>query len=190
MCSDIALSQCVKRDGIQASKTTIYWDIVRAFESTLKFGYENNNYFNQKSYVVSLGYTRMQSDVLGSRTGFLGDIQFRKYLKLLSDSNHIYLEGIYLAGVFQYRYQERSDRNVTVGGTYNTSAYLNSITIAALMGYKFIMKKFLVVDFYFGGGYRYSDVLGEPNLFWFPWIFSQNYTGIAPKFGMQIGICF
>jgi len=175
-------------------------------QSEFQAAYEQ--YFNSRKSSISLYpsiYLRETQDE--SLSGWQAMVQYRFYLTHFNKDErktflNLYNYGFY-AGLYglYFDYSEDYLRGYWSNGQqdYITSEFTRSsesVEGGAMIGLQVDITKRILVDFYIGGGVRFSesfdtfnDVLEEPNYESFG-VFNPAYTGVKPKVGLQLGILF
>ncbi len=106
-----------------------------------------------------------------------------------------YANGLLYSENYQNGYYDK------VTETYLTKVFTKEVYAiegGVLIGIQFDVTKRIILDFYAGGGVRYSDVDDEYEdyvqedeyNFTDYGVFEMEYTGIKPKLGMQLGFSF
>ncbi|HCM77463.1 MAG TPA: hypothetical protein DIS90_13850 [Cytophagales bacterium] len=184
---------------------------------SLKIGVERFNSGFNKSYSLYLTFRKEKSNELQFPAGYDGlggEFQYRTYLKPLASYQNRngkgYHQGIYLSGYVQgnafsgdqfYLY---SYVDPTTGGyfvaPFNRRVSIGNWGTGFTIGLQSVLWEVVTLDAYVGGGFQWSDVIGErygpPPLNYDP-EYSLNTTynysdpefqGVLPKAGIHIGI--
>ncbi|MEX0967086.1 MAG: hypothetical protein WD077_07600 [Bacteroidia bacterium] len=170
------------------------------FDGNVYLGLERFNKTYQRSFVLNTGFVSKAND---KRTaGILIQPEIRKYYLsnfLNNDTAGIdwKLKGVY-AGIFlHYSYLHEDYRKEFQTPTHTTFEYINaqyqSYAIGTSLGLVASIYKWLHVNFYVGGGIKFTDIKDpDPTLAEegdVP-LTSPAYEGIFPRVGAQIGINF
>jgi len=114
--------------------------------------------------------------------------------------NYGFYAGLYSLGhTFQEQYKMsrwNQETQEQVEKTFERNS--SSIEFGPMMGLQIDFTKRIVLDFYFGGGVRYSDFTDsideDPDFENYSsfdeGVFAMAYTGVKPKLGLSIGINF
>lgn len=98
---------------------------------------------------------------------------------------------------FQMDYRNRSWGNIDFDGydaitydLFNMSTLIDKIGLDILVGYQLLIKDALILDFYFGGGIRYSfrEFTGNLEKEFNSSITDYGYTGLLPQGGVRLGV--
>ncbi len=172
----------------------------------------------QLSYERFLGENRTKSLIITpsliyksqndeTKTGFQLMSQYRFYVsQVRSDERNTFL-GMYNIGFYAGPYAQGliysedylySYWNNT-GGQYMESIFtkdIKSVEGGVIIGLQFDITSRILMDFFVGGGIRYSKVddtfdISSPDIYRETYnIFDQEYNGVKPKIGFQVGITF
>jgi len=177
---------------------------VQFANSTFQINYER--FFKEKKYslVVSPAIL-LKQNTPESLIGFKGNIQYRFYFTHLHKETHktwIFSNlAFYGGGYAQYLIANEAywasypDNNFN----YITDIFkkeINSIEGGVLLGIQIDIIPRLVLDFYFGGGIKYSDVVDSftpltDNQYPYTYgVLDREYTGVVPRGGLKFGFNF
>jgi hypothetical protein len=171
-------------------KNHIYLDPLPTLMNTFQISYERTFCDATKSIQISGGAIAKVSDNLklfGSNDhnleyGFSDEVQFRFYLNDIRNSGkeNKFQFAFYFTPYIAHKYLKTSS------ASYD---YINSVSAGLLSGWKGTYGHF-VFDVFMGGGYKKSmannnDHFYASNSYW-----DNTYTGILPKFGIQLGFSF
>ncbi len=160
--------------------------------NTVELGYERK-LKNHNSIVFLGGFKLSKRDNYFNRMGGNGEFQYRINLhynkETISGLVKKYSTFAYFAPFFQYRYEDITD---VTGSDINGDEYTHTIVNSGFAGLGFgfrltALENRFCANFFAGGGMKYSDVSGLNRYTDF---FEVGYTGIAPKFGIELGINF
>lgn len=184
--------------------------------NTLKIGAEIFSKDKKRSYAI-FGYGRFTSTNNDPYyyeyypPGFGGEFQFRKYLSpltvYLTKRNKEYLQGIYVSGYLQggsysanyidYRYYFDPNNPNQQSQNYTVEESIVNYGGGFTIGFHRTLWKVLFIDAYLGGGLQGANVdkTISPTPPQSPYGFSDyyditdpRYSGVMPKFGLQIGV--
>jgi hypothetical protein len=142
-----------------------------------------------------------------SREGWQAMLQYRFYLTHLKSSEGKSFWGLYNIGFYTGVYGLYFNQNEellryyydnTTGMSFN-EIYARKITAGeggALIGMQVDITPRIVIDFYVGGGIRYTEIDDEfvppnnENYYNYFDVFDPGYKGVKPKLGLQLGITF
>ncbi len=172
-----------------------------------KLAYEY--YFNQRKSSVLLSPTIILKGEEGDqRAGWRAMAQYRYYLSHLNRMNENDFIGIYnigfYAGVYglYLDYADQFELSSYNNETGNYTIVENERTIhaqegGALVGIQVDITQRFVLDFYIGGGLRFSQESNSVELeeaeYFTPsrgGIFPYAYNGVKPNFGFMVGLLF
>jgi len=169
-------------------------------ESTFLMAYERMMPSNKSSIYVNAGiHSRENSNFFNGGNpqpsfGFQGEVQYRAYVAVpretsVRDKGFFYFKGIYGGPYAYFRYRnESSSQWDPITLTYdNTPQDITEYSGGVVMGVQFAIVNKLYMDFYTGGGIKFSQG-GNDNVY--RDVTSVGYTGVVPKVGFQIGIGF
>jgi hypothetical protein len=176
-------------------------------QAQFEMAYER--YFGDRSSsIMILPSIYLKDDLKESKTGFQIGAQYRVFLShLRSDQKRVFL-GLYnigfYAGVYaQYLDYEEDyqftwwDNSKGESFTDNFTKDISSTEGGAILGVQFDITNRILIDFYVGGGIRYSsftdtrtEVVDPSDYHDDVWVFDPEYKGVKPKIGFQIGFMF
>ena len=157
------------------------------FTGTFRMGIEH--YFaNKSSLVLHVSATVIEDDYQET-IGVSAELQYRFYSFPIEKSFNIYA-GPYL----MYKYIEENN----FGYDYYNYEYKNENSIlynipglGVISGVKFVVAKKITFDLSFGGGVRIAEISGSGySNNSRDGIFSDSYSGIAPKVNLAVGLKF
>ena len=147
-----------------------------------------------------------QSQGQESTLGYQAELQFRRYLSHFRSDEQKIIFGMHNVGFYggAYLLGLNLEEDYLKGyydpkiNDYRTDLYTSKVGAAeggVMLGVQVDITKFIVVDFYIGGGVRAADYeTNEPTevdpYFDENGIFDLDYQGIKPKIGFQMGIAF
>ena len=175
-------------------------------QSELQASYEH--YFNDRKMSISISpsiFLKETQDV--SLSGLQVMMQYRFYLTHFNKDErntflNVYNYGFYTGfyGLyFDYSEDYQQGYWSNSGQEYIFSEFTRSsesIEGGALIGVQIDITKRILIDFYMGGGVRFSDSLDtyfdivEEQYNVSESVFDPGYTGVKPKVGFQLGILF
>jgi len=174
-----------------------------------QFEMSYERYFGERtSSLTIMPSIFLKDDVKESKEGYQVGVQYRVYLShVRSDQNSVFLGfhnlGLY-AGIYaQYLDYKEDYQFYSWNNETNESVILdlakdvNSTEGGAIIGVQFDVTKKILIDFYIGGGVRYSDFtdtkngIVDPNIHYEEVsVFDPEYKGVKPKVGFQLGFMF
>lgn len=166
--------------------------------SQFQVGYER--YFNNKtrSVVFMPSFILKRNNNHNSDGAELG-LQYRMYLSQ-NDGGIFhrigYYSGFYGFGmVLREEYQLFNYAPNNPNGTpYTATNDVKSLEGGVLLGIQIDITKRIVLDFFAGGGVRYSNVVDQraqqESYYSNYGVFDREYTGIKPRVGFQLGVTF
>lgn len=150
----------------------------------------------------------LKEDARASKEGYQLAAQYRVYLShLRSDQKDVFM-GLYnvgfYAGVYALYldYQEDYqyswwDNGVGESKTADVTKNVSATEGGALLGVQFDITNKILIDFYIGGGVRYSDftdtrdeIVSPDEYYDDVSVFDPEYKGVKPKIGFQLGFMF
>ena len=166
-------------------------------------------YFGDRSSsLVLLPSIFLKDDVRESKEGYQLGAQYRVYLShVRSDEKSVFL-GFHNIGLYAGVYAQYLDYTEDYQFSWWDNEKNESITLemrkdvkstegGAFLGLQLDVTKKILIDFYIGGGVRYSDFtdtkteLVDPNNYFEDVsVFDPEYKGVKPKFGLQLGFMF
>lgn len=181
--------------------------------NALKVGAEFFSKSKERSYLVYLSgsFNPDNNDYSYYPAGIGVEFQYRKYIAPLTvyttKRNKEYLQGIYVSGYvqggsysaeysdFNYYYNP-ANPNQPVPTTYTTEESSYNYGAGFTIGFHRTLWKVLFIDAYLGGGLQGSHVEKTttptlpPNPYTYTYydITDPRYSGVLPKFGLQIGV--
>lgn len=169
-------------------------------ESTFLMSYERMMPSNKSSIYINAGLHSRENSFYGfggtpqPSFGFQGEVQYRAYVaapreKSFRDKGFFFFKGIYAGPYAYYRYRSQSSQQwdpITL--TYDNSPQdISEYSGGVVMGVQFAILNKLYMDFYTGGGIKFSQGASDNG---YRDVTSVGYTGVIPKIGFQIGIGF
>ena len=152
---------------------------------------------NKNSIVINAGVLlEKRTDM--SESGFNGEIQYRINIFDYKTSKRGLVSNIFFAPYVQFRYVDHKGTTQQLIQTFPAQSFVTESIDANLRGYGVgvvmglkttAFNNRFCFGFYGGGGLKYTDVKGAPNVFDTS-IVGENFTGITPKFGLQMGMSF
>lgn len=140
--------------------------------------------------------------------GFQIGAQYRIFLShLRSDEKRVFL-GLHNIGLYTGVYSQYQDYKNTYNFSWwdmDTSSEMNgeftkdltSIEGGAIIGVQVDITQRILLDFYVGGGVRYTDLTDskegvvDENYFYEEYgVFDPEYKGVKPRIGFQLGVFF
>jgi hypothetical protein len=124
------------------------------------------------------------------KEGYMGEFQFRSYVLGRQADNHGPLNNLYVAPFANYKHFTIKDWNTIYDyWGYPTSGVttdnFNAFGLGLIAGLNTIIANRFHLDIYVGGGIRVSDSkYNDSN------ITQEGYKGIAPRFGLDVGVNF
>ena len=181
-----------ENSGGREKENYFYVGPVDLIFNTLELGYERKLH-NNNSFVVLGGFKLSKKDDIINRMGGNGELQYR--INLLYNKEAVngvvkkYSTFAYFAPFIQYRYEDITDMTVNDDNVQQqTHTIVNSAFGGLGFGFRLTaLESRFCANFFAGGGLKYSDVTG---LLRYTNFLETGYTGIAPKFGLQLGIKF
>lgn len=142
-----------------------------------------------------------------SREGFQAMLQYRFFLSHLNKDEGKTFWGLqnfgFYAGAYGLYFYQNEDRLVywydpmNPGDNYdNFNKEITAGEGGAIIGMQVDVTERIIIDFYVGGGIRYTDIVDEyiPNentpYYEYYDVFDPEYKGVKPRLGLQIGITF
>jgi hypothetical protein len=192
----------------QAQETTPSFTIPRAvakiaplyfFNNTLDLGVEVFNSKFTKSFNASVGLRSGGINYVDGK-GLGIEVGYRKYvspMKLHTRKTKEFYQGIYYSLFFRGDYFKGTENNYyydyNSGNQYSGfTRKTNSIGPGFTIGLEKTFWEIIFIDFYIGGGIKFSDVeiSGNPmNSYYRDYdIMDPGYEGIYPKIGAKIGV--
>ena len=177
--------------------------------SRAEFQMSFERYFGDRSSSIMISPSFiLKENNLESKEGFQIEGQYRIYLShLRSDEGNVFLGfhniGLY-SGVY-LRYQDYTEDYQfqwydNEMGESQAGDFTKSVTATeggALIGVQIDITKRILLDFFVGGGIRYTDindtkegVVPEDYYYEEYGVFDPEYKGVKPRLGFQLGILF
>jgi len=191
----------VNKDTAQNKYTTkneLRVGFFNLFNSEFFLSYERL-FDNNTSLVVNGGMILKQTSD-EEKIGGEGELQYRLYLRHnYKKEPSLAFNGIYTGPYVFYKYLDKTNNSIYYDYDYNTNfgakiytkTNYNYSTIGAgvLFGMKFIIAHRISVDISLGGGLKYTDTHPDLTNYYYD-IYSDAYTGIAPRGKITFGIRF
>jgi len=183
-----------KEEGEPMGRTCNFFYVspVDLFLNTLELGYERK-LANQNSVAMSGGFKLSQKDGYFSRLGGHGEFQYRinlHYKKSNGGTVHQRFSTYgYFAPFVLFRYEQIVDAySSDVSSSLNSTTFVNSGFTGVGFGLRLTgLESRFSMNFFAGGGIKYSDVNGQKT---YEDFLQVGYTGITPKVSFQMGIAF
>lgn len=176
-------------------------------QSRFQITYERYLNDRSSSFLIMPTVT-LKDNSVESKKGVEGMFQYRFFLshlkkgqnKTLGMSNIGFFTGPYALGmIYNEEYQRGyyfEARDEYIMGEFEKD--VSGAEIGAIIGVQFDITPKLLLDFYVGGGIRYTDVTdsfdevapNDRNYRESYDVFDQEYTGVKPKLGLQLGFAF
>ena len=200
-------SVCIAQSGHFDQKNAIKISPAELGAAQFEMAYER--YFGDRSSsLVLMPSIFLKDDIRESKEGYQIGAQYRVYLShLRSDEQSVFLGlhnvGLY-AGVYgQYlAYSETYqfswwDNELNESITTEFQKDVNATEGGAILGVQFDITRKILIDFYIGGGVRYSDFtdtkegIVDPDHYYDEVsVFDPEYKGVKPRIGFQLGFLF
>lgn len=190
----ISLSLFGQRDKVTDYKKRnnyFYFSPGELFFNTFQLGYERK-LRDHNTLIFLAGFKLSKKDDIINRIGGNGEIQYR--INLLYNKEMIglissnYSTFAYFAPFIQYRYEDITDPVSPETFPYYNTTIVNSTFGGLGFGFRLTaLENRFCVNFFAGGGLKYSEVEGLRKYSEF---FEVGYTGITPKLSFQMGIAF
>ena len=198
-----ASSQTAQFDQVNAIKISPFELGNAQFEMT----YER--YFGDRSSsLILMPSIFLKDDIRESKEGYQFGAQYRVYLShVRSDEKFVFLGfhniGLY-AGVYALYLDYKEDyqfswwdNEMNESITLDMRKDVNGTEGGAIIGIQLDVTKKILIDFYIGGGVRYSDFtdtkseIVDPSVYFEDVsVFDPEYKGVKPKIGFQLGFMF
>ena len=166
--------------------------------SQFQLGYERYYKNKTRSIVILPSFILKRSNNEKSDGAELG-LQYRMYLSQ-NDGGIFHRIGYYSAlyGLGMTLREEyklfKYGPNDPNGVPYTATNSIKSVEGGVLLGIQIDITQRIVLDFFAGGGVRYSDVVDQrtvqENYYENYSVFDREYTGIKPRIGFQLGVTF
>ena len=199
----LGMSQSAHFDQVNAIK------ISPAEFGNAQFEISYERYFGDRSSsLIILPSIFLKEDIRESKEGYQLGAQYRVYLShVRNDEKSVFLGfhniGLY-AGVYAQYLDYTEDYqfswwNDKLGESFTQSMTkdVNATEGGAIIGVQIDITKKILIDFYIGGGVRYSDFTDtkidvvDPNYYYEDVsVFDPEYKGVKPKIGLQLGFMF
>lgn len=179
-------------DEINKNKNFFYVGPADLFFNTLEIGYEKE-FKNTNSIAIFGGFKLSEKAGYINKIGGNGELQYRINLLYkkqgLSKLAKNFSTFAYFAPYLQYRYEEITDKvYINEVSSVNQISTIDSYFGGLGFGCRLTgIENRFCLNVFAGGGLKYSDLYGDKKYSDF---FQVGYTGIAPKFGFQMGIAF
>jgi len=177
--------------------------------SKAEFQISYERYFGDRSssLMISPSFILKENNV-ESIEGFQVEGQYRIYLShLRSDNRNVFLGfhniGLYTGVYLRYMdYQEDYqfmwyDNNLGIPYTDEFTKEVTATEGGAIIGVQIDITKRILLDFFVGGGIRYTDfvdtkepVVGQEYYYEDYGVFDPEYKGVKPRIGFQLGVLF
>lgn len=174
-----------------------------------QFEMSYERYFGDRSSSLILAPSIfLKEDARESKEGYQLAAQYRVYLSHIRSDQRAVFMGLYnvgfYAGVYaqyldykedyQYSYW---DNDLGESKTTDVTKKVSATEGGALLGVQFDITNKILIDFYIGGGVRYSDYTNTRDEIVSPdeyyddvSVFDPEYKGVKPKIGFQLGFMF
>ncbi len=180
-------------------KNHFYLNPFDLFFKTFTVTYEYDIRPAQNSVAFSAGVILSKTNSV-SENGFNGEFQYRINVFDYKVSKRGFVNHIFFAPYLQFRYLDHKEAGYddTQILTYPPKTYVYESRNANLRGYgggvvmgikSYAFNNRFCFGLYGGGGVKYTEVKGNQNVFDTNLI-GEDYTGITPKFGLQMGMSF
>jgi len=163
---------------------------------------------NRATSVLIIPTITLKDNGLESKKGIEGMLQYRFFLSHLIKGEHKtlgmhnigFFTGPYALGmVYNEEYQRgyyMQSRDEYVMDIFEKD--IKAAEVGAIIGIQFDITPKILLDLYVGGGIRYADTEDtfeqvtdtDTNYFDAYDVFDQEYTGVKPKLGLQLGFAF
>jgi len=174
------------------ARNFFYVSPVDLFLNTLELGYERK-LANQNSVAILGGFKLSQKDGYFNRLGGHGEFQYRINLHYKKSNGGIVHQRFSTYGYFApfalFRYEQIVDAySSDVSSSLNSTTFVNSGFTGVGFGLRLTgLESRFSMNFFAGGGIKYSDVTGQKS---YEDFLQVGYTGITPKISFQMGIAF
>jgi len=162
-------------------KNYFYLVPLPAISKTFQISYERILGNAKKSILISGGILAT-GDNNNIDLGFTDEIQFRLYLNDIRNSGkeNKFQFAFYFSPFIAHKYIKTDSYNYD---------YSNSISSGIISGFKGTYSRF-VFDIFVGGGFKKSIINKNNEIFGGKDYWDDNYTGVLPKIGIQLGFSF
>lgn len=171
-------------------KNYFYLSTLPFLSNTFQINYERISPNNKKSILISGGLILNKSYDININWGFTDEIHFRFYLNdIRNTGTNKFKFAFYFSPYFAHKH-EKVEYYIIHYDNYDLE-YINSFSIGSLSGIKGVLGRF-ALDIYTGGGIQKSITNNndQNKLYNSKNYRGNNYTGILPKLGIQLGFSF
>ena len=172
-----------------------------------EFQVSYERYFGDRSSSLTISPSFiLKENIRESKEGFQIEGQYRIYLThLRSDDIDVFL-GFHNVGLYTGLYARYLNYNEDYlfmwyeNNTENSAEFRKELSATeggALLGIQIDITKRILIDFFVGGGIRYTELTDskdgvvDQNYYYGEYgVFDPEYKGVKPKLGLQIGILF
>ncbi len=190
--------ESTKEQPIYPTKNELRVGFFDFFNSEFLLSYEH--LFNNNTGVVVNGGMILKQTSSEDKIGGEGELQYRLYMRPnYRREPGFSFNGIYTGPYVFYRYLDKTTTSTRYNYDYNTgyqtvvttveSANYSTIGAGVLVGMKFIIAHRISIDMNVGGGLKYTDIHPETSKVSSD-IFSDGYTGVAPRAKLTFGLRF
>lgn len=181
-------------------KNHFYINPFDLFFRTFTVSYERDINPNKNSIMINAGFLLEKTNTR-QESGFNTELHYRINVFDYKTSKRGLVSNIFFAPYLQFRYVDhQEDRQYIDPVIYppktdppqsqSLNANLRGYGAGVVMGIRTTaFNNRFCFSFYGGGGAKYTDVKGSQFAF-SEGIAEENYTGITPKFGLQMGLSF
>lgn len=190
-----------QRDSVYY-KNHFYLNPLDLIFSNFEVSYERDLKKDRTSFMLTSGVFLQHREDEKTESGFNVELQYRVNMFTYPPSKNGFRSNIFFAPYINFRYKDyedlRSGQNYIIqpfGGkdslmVQKTDANLRSYGAGIVMGIRLTaFNNRFCFGIYGGGGLKYSNVKGFKSVFDNS-IVDGNYTGITPKFSVQMGLAF
>ena len=174
-----------------SSEYRIVYETALAHNKSLMLGV---SYLGPNVFLLSLLYEpdEVKNIII---TGVRGQIAHKFYLiEEGYSTNNRYPQGYYLAPHVSYSNVKFTYK---FANTYNYNIRFKYFNLSMLMGYQFVYREYLVIDAFFGLGFRYNiieaNAANQSNIYnadLFPWDDDSILRYLKPTLGFNFGYVF
>ena len=156
-----------------------------AIDHTFQISYERT-FLNAKKGLLISGGLLVTGYNNNLDIGFVEEIQFRFYLNDIRNSGkkNKFQFAFYFSPFVAHKYLRKNDTF-----SYYYYDYTNSVSSGFISGLKGTYSRF-AIDFYIGGGFKKSVANKNHDISKGKSYDHDNYTGVFPKVGVQLGFIF
>ncbi len=190
-----------------SNKNAIKISPVEFSKAEFQLSYERYLGDRSSSIVISPSFI-LKENSFESKEGFQIEAQYRFYLShLRSDSRSVFLGfhniGLYTGLYARYLdYQEDYqfmwyDNESSTSFSEEFTKDISATEGGAIIGVQIDITRRILLDFFVGGGIRYTDftdtkeeVVGQEYFYEEYGVFDPEYKGVKPRLGFQIGVFF